>query len=437
MFYNRIPEPSTIQLKNKIGFVQRPMTLPTDVTLKLSDGNINAHKMMLAMVSPVFEKMLIGGFKEGKLDVVKLPTDNCRIFNLLLSAIFNESCEMESLSDIFSLMEVAERYQINKAPLQQMCSEAILSELIYCTYLTILPKYAGLMNDDSLRKAAGKVVLFTKNAWIKDFNKAKILPEEVLFFLLKRKDIPCSELDVFRYLVKWYKYQTADLGSALQLTTQLFRCIRYSLIFPQVLLTEVASCEAVDKQLITKALSLIYTGCNPFENCNDVDDNDDDYKQTIDSRIPYHNLRLENMKWVMETRGVSISLSEKNICVKLKQVYFENEGQQLSIVRMELKKNRIYSFCTRSGRSVSVGLSVSIVDRSTSQVLSNTDLPQLSLITLQVYNGDIFIKVIDAHNKQVKSHFYSSGPSSYAICINANSKTAETYLSHSFEILPA
>ena len=437
MFYNRIPEPSTIQLKNKTGFVQRPMTLPTDVTLKLSDGNINAHKMMLAMVSPVFEKMLFGGFKEGKLDEVKLPTDNCRIFNLLLSAIFNESCEMESLNDIFSLMEVAERYQINKAPLQQMCSEAILSELSYCTYLTILPKYACLMNDDSLRKAAGMVVLFTKNAWIKDFNKAKILPEEVLFFLLKRKDIPCSELDVFRYLVKWYKYQTTDLGNALQLTSQLFRCIRYSLIFPQVLLTEVASCEAVDKQLITKALSLIYTGCNPFENCNDVDDNDDDYKQAIDSRIPYHSLQLENMKWVMETRGVSISLSEKNICVKLKQVYYENEGQQLSIVSMELKKNRIYSFCIRSGRSVSVGLSVSIVDRSTSQVLSNTDLPQLSLITLQVYNGDIFIKVIDTHTKQVKSHLYSSGPSSYAICIDANSKTAETYLSHSFEILPA
>ena len=407
------------------------MTLPTDVTLKLSDGSINAHKMMLAMVSPVFEKMLFGGFKEGKLDEVNLPTDNYRIFSLLLSAIFNESCEMESLDDIFSLMEVAERYQINKAPLQQMCSEAILSELNYYTYLTILPKYASLMNDDSLRKAAGKVVLSTKNTWIKDFDKAKILPEEVLLFLLNRKDIPCSELDTYRYLVKWYKYQRINLGKALQLTTQLFRCIRYSLIFPQVLLTEVASCQLVDKQTLTKALSFIYTSCDPLEKCYDIDDYDDDCKQTIDSRKLCHSLQLDYMKWV-EFYGVNINFSEKIISINFA---FNKKGQQFPIVKMELKKNGIYSFCTHS---VNIALSILIIDQSNSnKVLINSDLPKSSLITLQVYGGDVFIKVIDKQSKKVKSNSYCSGSLPFSMQINANSNTADTYVRDSFQILPA
>ena len=345
---------------------------------------------MLAMVSPVVEKMLFGGFKEGKLD---LPADNYKI-NLLLNAIFNESCEIESPNDIFSLMEVAERYQINKAPLQQMCSEAILSELSCCTYSTILPKYACLMSDDSLKKAAEKVVLFTKNAWIKDFNKVKVLPEEVLLFLLKRKDIPCSELEVFRYLVKWHKHQATNLGNSLQLATELFQCIRYSLIFPQILLTEVATCGAADKKLMTETLNLVHADCNALEKCDDIGDG-----QAVDNRKLCHTLQLENMKWFVDTNGVGdIHYLEKNIRVNIK-FYLCHKGQQFPIVTMRLEKNGIYSFCIHSGYYSSIiVLSVSIVDQS-GKALSNTDLPLSSLITLQVYGGDIFIKVIDKQYK--------------------------------------
>ena len=327
-----------IKLKNQTGFIRRPTTLPTDVTLKLSDGSINAHKMMLAMVSPVFEKMFYGGFKEGKSDDVDLPKDNYKIIKLLLNAMFEESCEMESLNDIFPLMEVAERYQINKVPLQQICSEAILSELRLYTYLTILPKYASLMSEDSLRKAAGKAMLYTNNAWVKDFDKAKKLPEEVLLFLLNRKDIPCSELELFRYLVKWHKYKKTDLGNSLRLTNQLFQCVRYSLIFPRILLTEVSSCELVDKQLITKALNQIYTSCDPLEKCDDIVD--EDYKQTIDSRKPCHS--LESMRWAVETHRVNIDLLEKSININIVKAYFESKSKQMSLVKMELKKWNLF-----------------------------------------------------------------------------------------------
>ena len=101
-----------------MGFVHTsPMhRLPADVTLKLSDGKIKAQKMMLACVSPVFERMFYGDFKEAKSKVVDLPNDSHKIMKLLFDIVFEESSEMESLDDIIPLMEVVERYQINKAP---------------------------------------------------------------------------------------------------------------------------------------------------------------------------------------------------------------------------------------------------------------------------------------------------------------------------------
>ena len=88
--------------------------MPTDVTLKMPDGKINAHKLMLAIMSSVFERMFHGNFKEADSGVVDLPKDNCRIIQMLLDAMFKGSCEMDSLDDIIPLMEVLEGYQIKK-----------------------------------------------------------------------------------------------------------------------------------------------------------------------------------------------------------------------------------------------------------------------------------------------------------------------------------
>ena len=75
-----------------MGFVRTsPLhRLPTDVTLKLSDGRIKAQKMMLACVSPVFERMFYGNFKEAKSKVVDLPNDSHKIMKLLLDIVFED-----------------------------------------------------------------------------------------------------------------------------------------------------------------------------------------------------------------------------------------------------------------------------------------------------------------------------------------------------------
>ena len=92
---------------------------------------------------------------------------------LLLDIVFEESCEMESLDDIIPLMEVVERYQINKAPIQQMCDEAILTQMNAKNYFILLPKFASFMCDENIEKAADKVMKFVDNNFIAHHKHAK------------------------------------------------------------------------------------------------------------------------------------------------------------------------------------------------------------------------------------------------------------------------
>ena len=123
----------TSSLTTKLSFMQispGSFSPPTDVTFKLFDGSIDAHKMILAAVSPVFERMFYGDFKEGKSKEVELPKDKYKVMKLLVDTVYSGSCELADLDDTIPLIEVMDRYQINKVLLQHMCGEAILSQLI-------------------------------------------------------------------------------------------------------------------------------------------------------------------------------------------------------------------------------------------------------------------------------------------------------------------
>ena len=201
-----------------MGFMQNTSprrNLPTDVTLKLSDGTIEAQKMMLAYISPVFEKMFYENLKETNLKEVDLPNDSHKIMKLLLDIVFEESCEMESLDDIIPLMEVVERYQINKIPVQQMCDGAILTQMNAENYFILLPKFAHVMHEDDIQHAANQVMTFTDKKVITNYDHAKRIPEEVLLPLLQHKHFYLHDLEIFEFLIRWYKYQTECLGKSL------------------------------------------------------------------------------------------------------------------------------------------------------------------------------------------------------------------------------
>ena len=194
---------------------------------------------------------------------VDLPKDSSKIMNLLIDFVYQGSCELD-LDDIFPILEAFNRYQINKVPFYHMCSEVILAQMESSNYLLLLQKFAKVMSNEGIRKAANKVMFYTSNDFVTNFDSTKDLPEEVLLQLLQM-DSTNHEIDVFEFLVKWHDYQTKDLGVSLQLTKKLFCHIRYSLIIPQVLSSRVATrSDLVSGQLLGDAYHYIYNSCKPW-----------------------------------------------------------------------------------------------------------------------------------------------------------------------------
>ena len=121
------------------------------------------------------------------------------------------------------------------------------------------------MNEEGIRKAANKVMLYTNDDFIAKFDDNKDLPEEIMLQLLQI-DTAHHEIEIFDFLVKWYDYQTNNLGKSLQLTQKLFQSVRYSLIIPQLLTTKVLPrSDLINKQLLLDAYHYnIYNSCKPL-----------------------------------------------------------------------------------------------------------------------------------------------------------------------------
>ena len=211
-------------LPHKLTLIQiscSSFSLPKDVILKLPGGNIEAHRSILAAVSPVFEKMFYGNLKKGKSMTVDLPKDSSEILSHVIDFVYHGGFELKNL-DIFQILGAFDRYQINKVPFYHMCGEVILTQMESSNYLYLLQKFAKVMNEEGIEKVANKVMLYTNDDFIAKFDDNKDLPEEIMLQLLQI-DTTHHEVDIFDFLVKRHDYQTNNLGKSLQLTQNFFK----------------------------------------------------------------------------------------------------------------------------------------------------------------------------------------------------------------------
>ena len=384
---------------------------PTDVTLKFPDGSIDAHRMILAAVSPVFERMFYGDFKEGKSVAVDLPKDTSKTMKLLIDFVYCGKCELKNLDDILPLLEVFDRYQINKVPFYHSCSEVILANLDASNYLVLLPKFASMMSEEGIRKAANKVMHYTNSDFIAKFDSTKDLPEEVLLQLLQM-DITNHEVDVFDFLVKWHDYQTKGLSRTLKLSRQLFCYVRYSLIIPQILSSRVvARCDLVNNQLIGNAYHYIYNSCKPL---GEYDHNECVRESVSPSlRKPKTSLKLE---WVPYQNGITIKHDQLDECTVsfnaglvpvnnfiIKSLSLRNGIYTFSVLNISAYHNSYRSNydldpirTSYSGAAISIG-----VGSQDDKCLFCYPLINDSLITVYVHNDYLFLKLIE--DDKVKS----------------------------------
>ena len=373
--------------------------------------------MILAAVSPVFDRMFYGDFKEGKSVAVDLPKDSSKMMKLLIDFVYCGKCELKNLDDILPLLEVFDRYQINKVPFYHNCSEVILANLDSSNYLVLLPTFASVMSEEGIRKAANKVMHYANNDFIAKFDSTKDLPEEVLLRLLQM-DITNHEVDVFDFLVKWHDYQTKDLSRTLRLSRQLFCYVRYSLIIPQILSSTVAArCDLVNNQLIGDAYHYIYNSCKPL---GEYDSNECSLEPASPSlRKPRCSLE---MKWSPYSNNITMNYDNLGNCT----VSFRCDliGFKQHVIKSTPLNNGIYTFSVFSIGALSCGNTYNCPDGVISIAVStpcgrylySCALISHNLITVYVHDEYLFLKLIEGDKVKSTTSIHETNQLSICIC---------------------
>ena len=386
--------------------------LPLDITLKLSDGSIKANKSMLGIVSPVFKKMLYGSFKEASADEIDLPGDSYKTIKVLFDILFNGGSEIESLDDIIPLMEAVDRYQIKKEPLQHICDEAILDHLDSLSCLTLLQKFIGVMSDSDAELAAHIVLSLCKGDFASKFEETKDLPEEVLFFMLQRNYTYNPEIELFDFLVKWHDYQTKELNKTLKLVPQLFQCIRYFLISPRLLLTKVATCSYVDKQVVMEALDSIYTKPLNKRQCGEGNEQNNTHK----IKAPRHFCSIE---WNVYGDSKPNMMYKGNICYVQ---YYNSHRPHGSIISSRPLKNGAYSFSvSRPWEKLFISFYASGADTYLYEIPANGNT-----FILFVYENDLFVKVTE--DGKVRTTHSATGQPPFCVRVNTDSTDTRFFI---------
>ena len=415
-------------LPHKLTLIQisrSSFSLPTDVILKLPGGNIEAHRSILAAVSPVFEKIFYGSCKEGKSMAVDLPKDSFEIMGLVIDFVYHGSCELKNLDDIFQILKVFNQYQINKAPFYHMCSEVILTRMESSNYLTLLQKFAKVMNEEGIRKAANKVMFYTNNDFIANFDSTKDLPEEVLLHLLQM-NISNHEIDVFEFLVKWHDYQTKELNVSLQLTQQLFCHIRYSLIIPQILSSRVATrSDLVSSQLLGDAYHYIYNSCKPLGEYGDKE-------CTLEPAGPSFRKprRSQKVEWIPHQHNIMVQHNKLDECevrfgssalpindTAMKSLPLQNGMYTFSVLNLSASCTTYDSFSGGYIANSYSGAPISMtICNQNKKYLYSYPLINNSLFTVYVHNEYLFLKFIEDNRITSTTSIMLEGDL-YSLCI--------------------
>ena len=296
-------------------------------------------------------------------------------------------------------------------------------------YLTLLPKFASVMDENSIKRAADKVMCYTNNNFVAKFDEVKDLPEKVILSLLTRDDLENPEVDIFNFLVKWHVYQTEELGNTLLLVPQIFQHIRYALINPRLLVAKVTNCDHVDKQLLAKALNCLYNkplrdksdGCECGE-CSNL--------QTGDKiRTPRIHINAVCDIW-QHNNNARVSNDKLRIQVYHNNFNHNNFNHNTEIIKSNELKNGICSFKITIATPNSDDLFLFSVRNNANICLHKVPLKMNYTITMLLYENDLFLKIFAGNEIRSTSSIVGQPPFTLSILGNC---ACSNYLG-SFEI---
>jgi len=109
----------------------------SDITLKLDNELIKAHKCILVSRSPKFNAMFTSNLMETQSNVVNVECKNLELFKCMLQWMYCGEIKFpENIFEVFDLMLLADEYLIND--LKQKCEEDMLAKLNETNLLKML-----------------------------------------------------------------------------------------------------------------------------------------------------------------------------------------------------------------------------------------------------------------------------------------------------------
>ena len=213
-----------------------------------------------------------------------------------------------------------------------------------------------------------------------------------------------------------YRYLAAAAGTLIYICyseSDISAIVSYTRIVSQLLLSNVTTCDLVDKQLLNEAYQFIYNSCNI------VQDNGKCFNVRL-YRKPINSLGLE---WEAYKK-VALLRAHRYDTHPTVRGCFEVIPLDKYIVKSGPPAEEIHSFkivdlsfSDGNNDTVNAELTLAVQD-TTGQYLLSTPIASDSLVTLNIYGKFVFLKLIDCSCNMVVSTFSVTGNNpQFSVCI--------------------
>ncbi|XP_066979232.1 BTB/POZ domain-containing protein 6-B-like isoform X1 [Macrobrachium rosenbergii] len=163
--------------------------------------SIKAHRLVLAMSSPVFEAMLFGPLAEGP--ELYLHEDPPEAFEWLLEYVYKGQTQLPGVRQAVQIYQLASKYQME--PLIKLCSDHLRASLT-ASNLPEMYDTAVLLEDNQLLERCTEVVNRSPRSVLTSPSFGR-LSRSALSHLLQNPLHISSEVILFDALVTWGKCQ--------------------------------------------------------------------------------------------------------------------------------------------------------------------------------------------------------------------------------------
>ena len=213
-----------------------------DLTLKVNDTSIKAHKVVLSASTPYFNAMLTNNMLESSLDEIVLKeVDPCAVENLI-EFIYGENLVVK-VSNVYNLLSAASLLQITCV--KNACVNFLMKKLHPENCLTVR-SLADLFMCKELYDAADLFLEknFLNVAQCEEFLQLGI--EDIIKVIKKDNLNVSSEEQVFETVLSWVK---KDCDTRKDLLPKLLCHVRLTLLSPQYLSDRILSEEIIRENI--------------------------------------------------------------------------------------------------------------------------------------------------------------------------------------------